>query len=440
MTITLLRNFFWWCSGVNIGILSKFESDWNRYTNLGAISFISSLSSTLSTILLCSYFANPFVSILIGVILGATVLSLNRLLLISSSDKKRYIIVIAKFALAIVVTFLAVLAISLTMFKNEINEFLKLKGTSLGDSFAARIAALSEIIKSHAFSRTTFWVLAIFLLLIEFNPVMARMLMRKGSYEIGLEMHRVTELQKREISTKSEIEEFTLELEKKIEKKKELGMFPFGGVEVYIDYKRLLFSDINSIFDTIGNLYSAIYIIERTQVENVSHKENSFDTTIFKTHPEDALYFHSIETGNSITFKVTTGWKPRVELLKGDFVIYLPKGGLSLLIFGFIASKIFDFGVSNLKEALEIKQIKKENRKLDIETEILKNQLLKEQIGLFKSAFESAPIGIREKLQKEYFKLYELTIGNENLRHTRLIFDDKIFEKLKKGELMLRED
>jgi hypothetical protein len=210
-------------------------------------------------------------------------------------------------------------------------------------------------------------------------------------------------------------------------KREKQDVIPYGGFEFYIDYKSLLLNDINLIFSTLNDLYNVIYKINGVDVNN--HLFNSLDynmNEIFKTHPEDVLCIHSMETGNSVTFKISTGWKPKVELINGDFIVSLPKGSLALFIAGFLIVKMFDYGVSSYKQILEIQKLEKENKALD-------NKALNENLNTFNVKYESVPIEVKNDFQKELGKFYKLTIGNSNFIHTKITQDKLFIEKISKN-------
>ena len=188
---------------------------------------------------------------------------------------------------------------------------------------------------------------------------------------------------------------------------------------------------MNSLFATLNNIYSAVYQIESFNKNTILSKQPFYNINeILKSHPEDVLSIHSIETGNSVTFKISTGWKPNVELIKGDFIITLPKGSLALLITGYLITNIFDYGISNYKQILEVQKLEKENK-------ILENQLFKEQLSLFNSKLKDSSDEVKEKFQFELFKFYELTLANSNFIETKITQDTLIMEKMEQGKLII---
>jgi hypothetical protein len=182
-------------------------------------------------------------------------------------------------------------------------------------------------------------------------------------------------------------------------------------------------------------LYNAIYRIENfnTKKSLISPRSGYNLEDVFRSHPEDILHIHSIETGNSITFKISTGWKPKVELIKGDFVISLPKGSLALLLTGFLITTVFDYSVSGYKEILEIQKLKKENKILD-------NQLLKEQLDIFNSKLKDSTPEMQDQFQDELFKFYRLTLANSNFTEVKITQDTLIMEKMQNGNLSIEGD
>lgn len=82
-----VRNFFWFCSGVNISLLEQCSSDFNRYANIGATIFFTALLAWVSmAYALNSVFESLIPSIAFGFIWSLMIFTLDRTI-VSSMQK-----------------------------------------------------------------------------------------------------------------------------------------------------------------------------------------------------------------------------------------------------------------------------------------------------------------------------------------------------------------
>ena len=492
MFIALTKKIIWWCSGVNISLLSELRSEWQKFYAIGLSVILSGIVTTLSFIAAAeTIFNNIYLSAILGVLFGGTNLMFDKFIISAFSVQKKTIknpiFIFLRILLAVVTSIIATSSIQLIIYKNIIEERLRL--LELGLTLLNKFTAFHELQNSDANIAILSGLIFIFFLVLEIIPFFAISLSPNGLYESALEFNDNLEKDKILKSLMLEREKFesndNLEREKiqqnvilerekldriysferekfisdqdflrqknylyeqqelqvikennqrLIRKTDELSQIPFGGLEFYIDYKMLPLGDINSLFASINNIYIAIYKIKDLNSNAPVSKLGYYNfEEILKSHPEDVLSVHSIETGNSITFKISTGWKPNIELIKGDFIISLPKGSVALLILGYLIIKIFDYSISNYKQLLEIQKLEKENKVLD-------NKLFNEQLDLFNSELELSSHEIKDNFQQDLFRFYELTKGNANFIQTKIIQDKMIIDKMEKGKLTVDRD
>jgi hypothetical protein len=442
------QRFLWWCAGANISLLSKCKSDWQKFYTIGLSVILSSISGAISFATVGAIILNNiYFSQALGILWGAIIFNLNRyvssIFPAQESLSKNLLFIFPRILFAIIISFVISFPMQIFLFKVAIEQNLLIKKLDPMHNFLDKVTALNELRGSNTSVSIIFWLVTISFLTIEMMPILVIWLSPRGAYEKllafnenferqqvedskrieqqKLELSDYFEQQQNELYERERLEILNDAKEKRLRRRSELSAIPFGGLEFYIDYKSLPLNEINSLFETINNIYNLVYRIEGA---------NESAMLLRRSCPEDVLSIHSIETGNSITFKISTGWKPNVELIKGDFIISLPKGSLALLITGHLIAKMFDYGISTYRQILEI-------QKLEKETEALDDQLLRRQLNSFDSKLESSSDELKEEFQIELFKLYDITLANSNFIQTKITQDALIIKKMKQGQLTI---
>ena len=284
-----------------------------------------------------SVFDNYFIAFILGIFGGILVFLTNYLIAFSTLTRP---IVILRILLSISLSLLVSVLTLLILFDDLITQ----RGQSL--DLIGKITVFQEIVNESSIIQIISLLILIFVFLIELCPLILIMTKREGAYEKIMQENMYFAIKNAQLDKEEELNQKSIN----IQKREDLKRMPFGGFELYIDYKRLQVNDVNILLGSLNSLYNAIYKIQTSNYNNFIGEE------IFKSYPEDTFLIHSIETGNSITFKVTTGWKPKLEVIESDFVISLPKGAVTLLLTGYLVTKIFDYGISSYKGILEIEK------------------------------------------------------------------------------------
>jgi hypothetical protein len=433
------QKLLWWCVGVNINVLSEIRSEWQKFNGLGFSTIASCVLGMYSCIFACNYlFGNVFFSVVFAILWGLLILFLNRYInqtLLTTPKRSNIPILIIKGLLSLTVSFTISLPVQLVMFNGEITAKLQPTGNLISHGLLEKMKVFQELKSENSSIAIASWLIFALFFVMEIAPTLLILISPKGLYEASSKHSQNTELMLLDLIAKEQYQQIKNREAKIGRKHEDMDSMPFGGFEFYIDYKTLHLNDMNALFSSLNNLYNAIYRIENfnTKKSLISPRSGYNLEDVFRSHPEDILHIHSIETGNSITFKISTGWKPKVELIKGDFVISLPKGSLALLLTGFLITTVFDYSVSGYKEILEIQKLKKENKILD-------NQLLKEQLDIFNSKLKDSTPEMQDQFQDELFKFYRLTLANSNFTEVKITQDTLIMEKMQNGNLSIEGD
>ncbi|MEL6811727.1 MAG: hypothetical protein AAFP76_10370, partial [Bacteroidota bacterium] len=131
-------------------------------------------------------------------------------------------------------------------------------------------------------------------------------------------------------------------------------------------YSRLQLAQLGEIVTSYNRIYEIVTEIGRDEVDLDSR--NVFE------YPEDVLEIEAIQTGNSITFKLKTGWRPSIDIKKGDFEVSIPKAYVNLLFVGYIVTNAISYGLDTYKGWIEIDKIELENEKLKFELNKLRDK------------------------------------------------------------------
>ncbi len=120
-----LQRFFWICSGSSIEILKRCPSDANKYIGIGATIFFTGLLAAVSAAYaLNTVFNSLVVSILFGLLWGATIFNLDRYI-VSSMKKndnrwKEFLMAVPRLILAILIAVVISKPLELKIFESEI--------------------------------------------------------------------------------------------------------------------------------------------------------------------------------------------------------------------------------------------------------------------------------------------------------------------------------
>ena len=162
-----LKNFFWFCSGVNQEILQKTPTEHSKYVGMGATVFFTGLFATISGGYALYFIFNDmallwriFAAVIFGCIWGAMIFNLDRYIV--SSMKKgggfwnEFKMATPRIILAAVIAFVISKPLELQIFHTSIEyeleimkqKDIKLQETTLTSRYTAEMATLASQIKS----------------------------------------------------------------------------------------------------------------------------------------------------------------------------------------------------------------------------------------------------------------------------------------------------
>lgn len=416
------RRLLWWISGVDADLLENHPSDWSRFSMIGFSSLLSALTGAIAFVQAMSNILFLPYAIVLGLIWGAIIVTMNRVISISESSRngnQKALKIGIRAILALTIATIISIPFQLFLFQQQIGD---------SGSLFDKLVLLEKLKGEHFIIAVTSYLITFLFFTIELLPLIVNILTPKSLYQLTME----TEREINYLQNQAKISRYISVSEELSSGKKKKEEIPLEGFEFYIDYKSLTLSDLNQLFSTINDLYASVFAIENfsEMYEIVPFSEMYRFEEYLRSHPEDTLLIHSIETGNSITFKLTTGWKPKVDLIDGDFVISLPKGSIALLITGFIITKVFDYGISSYKGILEIEKLQKEIKVMD-------NKALEEEMEAFNKKVENAPRDMQESFNRDLMRFYGMTLGNSNFAKTAITPDSTILQKLESGKYVL---
>lgn len=174
------------------------------------------------------------------------------------------------------------------------------------------------------------------------------------------------------------------------------------GIEIYVNYRFLVVSDLATLFDVTDQLYSWSYALssDRAVARFPAHPQMR---RFLAEHLNDALSIDSVHTGDSITIRGRSGWVPSLTFDEGDVTVDLPKGFAAVITMGaMLLGGFTGFNISvksyyeRLKAAGEIQLQEKQRRKLDLEIEQLDRKL------------HQLPEGVRHGLGEQQRQLQEM--------------------------------
>jgi TIR domain len=126
-----------------------------------------------------------------------------------------------------------------------------------------------------------------------------------------------------------------------------LQEWPRGLVELYLSYKVLDVSTLATILQCFSNIYSVI-----NNASSESLAESRFES---KQSIYDQLLIHTIETGDSIRIRFSSGWKPSFDIINNEIDVCLPRPVKSIAIVGWIISQAVNYNIATVNDLLDLK-------------------------------------------------------------------------------------
>ena len=181
---------------------------------------------------------------------------------------------------------------------------------------------------------------------------------------------------------------------------------PIDCGEVYLKYEVLELDVISGIMYSIKNIYYLLY----NQCD-----EKHFNKNKRRVKKQDRLILYTSETGESIRFKVKTGWVPRITTDGEDIILESPKSVITLLASFYLLSLAIENTTSSYKDILEI--IKTNN---EIEMQSLQGDKLILEIEKLKKELRNTPPRVRENIEREVHHFLRHTVHNNDIKSLRL--------------------
>ncbi len=138
-------------------------------------------------------------------------------------------------------------------------------------------------------------------------------------------------------------------------------------LHIYLKYQLLDTSELIETLENFDNLYKKILSISSP----VYVKNN----LVFRNFME----VESINTGESINFKLKEGWRPEFKVESGDLNVYCPKNlGIPALIFFLILTGIQNsISLYDSYQDMELKQIEKKIKQIELYQKIEEQRRIK---------------------------------------------------------------
>jgi hypothetical protein len=127
-------------------------------------------------------------------------------------------------------------------------------------------------------------------------------------------------------------------------------------LHVYFKYESLDASELVEILSNLDRLYK--------KVLGISSPVYIHDDRAFRNFME----ITSINTGESINFKLKEGWRPEFKIESGDLNVYCPKNlGIPALIFLLILTSIQNsLNIYNTYQDMELKKIERQIKEIEL--------------------------------------------------------------------------
>ena len=128
-----MRNFFWWCAGVNKNLLRGCENEYSKYFAIGATIFFTAIFASFSGGYALYYiFAGSkyavFLAVFVGLLWGGMIFNIDRFLVISLKKEgkplKEFGMALPRLLLAIMIGIVIARPLELKLFEKEINDGL----------------------------------------------------------------------------------------------------------------------------------------------------------------------------------------------------------------------------------------------------------------------------------------------------------------------------
>lgn len=121
-----LKHFFWLCSGANITILKKCESEASKYAGIGATVFFTGVFAAMaSSYALFTVFDTLWIASALGIVWGLMIFNLDRYIVSSmrkeGSTKRELLTALPRIILAVIISFVIANPLELKIFEKEIS-------------------------------------------------------------------------------------------------------------------------------------------------------------------------------------------------------------------------------------------------------------------------------------------------------------------------------
>jgi Domain of unknown function (DUF4407) len=201
-----IKKFLWWCSGVNVQLLSEIESEWQKYYAIGLTILSSSIIGALSMGIAGNLiFTNIFLSVAFGVLWGLMILFINKSFVLTyrtNTRKRKLGLFLIRAFLSLIITFTIAYPIQILLFRQAINERLLSTGKVLTNGLLSKIDAFQELKNENITIAIFSWLLTILILLIELMPMVLTWLSSNSIYETSLRLNEDRELRNIELYAK----------------------------------------------------------------------------------------------------------------------------------------------------------------------------------------------------------------------------------------------
>ena len=206
------------------------------------------------------------------------------------------------------------------------------------------------------------------------------------------------------ISTEEELNDIAPKIIKAAEKSLSRQL-PIDCGEVYLKYETLELDVLSGIMYSIKNLYSLIY----------SNGEYSLPKSRNVITKQDRLILYESKTGESIKFKVKTGWMPKVAADGEDVLLELPRSVIALLASFYVLSVAVENTTSSYKQIIDI--VKTNN---EIEIQSLQQEKMSLEIEKIRKELRNISPKAQDSIDNELQHFLRRTVHNQDIKFIRL--------------------
>lgn len=185
--------------------------------------------------------------------------------------------------------------------------------------------------------------------------------------------------------------------------------FPLDSGEIYLSYRALEPGVFSGIMDSINLIYYTVYGISCKRFIGEPIR------ALREVNEQNRLLLQTVETGQSITFKVKTGWAPSITMVNSDIAIELPKGAISLVATFSLLMTGIEGGISMYSDVLDI--VKKQN---EIQMQSLQQQKMALEVEKLLKELKEAPTSVKKEIDNNIQRFSKLTLGNRDINAIRL--------------------